>query len=117
MYKFLIINYLAIILLGCQDKPFIFQGSKMKGISFVAPPREVDSSVFQPIKQVNAEWISLMPYGFIKEDEANFFYGNGHQWWGRVAGWDCCLCYLGTPKRLESYDKTTRLGWAWRLYG
>jgi hypothetical protein len=101
MYKLFIINYLGIILLGCQDKSFVYQGAKMKGISFVAPARKVDSTAFQPIKDVNAEWISLMPYGFIKEDEANFFYGNGHQWWGESSEGTAACVLMAHQKGLK----------------
>ena len=58
----------------------------MKGLSFVAPRKSTDSTSIIDIKRVNAEWISVMPYGYVKSDSGHFFYSensrNEWQWWG-----------------------------------
>jgi hypothetical protein len=72
-----------------QHKPFNYQGEKMKGLSYVAPHIPIDSTHILPLLNINAEWISLMPYGFVGNDTPDFRYvsakdtvKNGHQWWG-----------------------------------
>ncbi len=72
-------------------KPFIYKGQKAKGLSFVAPHKPIDSTHFQPITNIGAEWISLMPYGFVGENSPEFHYisakdtiQKGHIWWGET---------------------------------
>ncbi len=67
-----------------QDKPFQYEGTRLKGVSFVAPRDSVMDSCYLPVKQINAEWVSLMPYGFCEEGTPNFVYGrdNKWKWWG-----------------------------------
>lgn len=72
-----------------EKAPFVYNGEKMKGLSFVAPNKPIDSSHFESTERVHAEWAALMPYGFVKEGEATFRYSKvtdapreGHQWWG-----------------------------------
>jgi len=69
--------------------PFSYNGEKVRGLSFVAPNRPIDKSHFEATNRVNADWVSLMPYGFLKDNEATFKYtkmedvdANQHQWWG-----------------------------------
>jgi hypothetical protein len=78
-------------LVGCifscsyvQEKPFRYDGPKMKGVSFVAPRDPITDTCYLPVKQINAEWVSLMPYGFVREGTSNFVYGHNNEWkwWG-----------------------------------
>lgn len=79
---------------SCTSKQlpdFVYKEKKMKGLSFVAPSKRTDSTSLLDVKRVNAEWISVMPYGYVKSDSGHFFYSgnvkNDWQWWGeRVDG-------------------------------
>lgn len=78
---------------GCKNnKPaFVYEDEKIKGLAFVAPRKKIDSTNFTPVKQVNAEWIAVMPYSFVKNETGEFYYSktskNDWQWWGeRVEG-------------------------------
>ncbi len=55
---------------------------KIKGLSFVAPPRPFSGDPMVPIKQVNAEWIAVIPYGFISRNGHQVQHGSKRQWWG-----------------------------------
>lgn len=68
---------------------FIYQGEKMKGLSFVAPNKPINAAHFDETERVNAYWVSLMPYGFVQDGEPSFRYTKSesptkesHQWWG-----------------------------------
>jgi hypothetical protein len=87
--------YLPFLLIfSCQSfdqpvKTIVFKGEKMKGLSFVAPHVPIDSSNIVPVVNIGAQWISLMPYGFVGEDMPDFHYVSAkdtlrknHQWWG-----------------------------------
>jgi hypothetical protein len=67
-----------------SEKPFRYTGPKLEGVSFVAPRDSISDTCYLPVKQINAEWISLMPYGFVREGSARFVYGqdNTWKWWG-----------------------------------
>ena len=47
-----------------SEKPYHYNGSKLRGVAFVAPRASLADTTYLPVKQVNAEWVALMPYGF-----------------------------------------------------
>jgi len=55
---------------------------KIKGLSFVAPPRPFSDDPMPYISSINAEWIAVIPYGFIPGDGHEVFHGSSRQWWG-----------------------------------
>ena len=68
----------------------------MKGLSLVAPPREVDVTCFHAIQNVNADWVSLMPYAFVPKGSAKVRFQidttKKQQWWGETpAGVKRCV--------------------------
>lgn len=54
----------------------------IKGLSFVAPPRPFSDDPMISIKNVNAEWIAVIPYAFIPKDDHTVHYNENHRWWG-----------------------------------
>lgn len=62
---------------------FISDSTKIiDGLSFVAPPDPFNSDPFVPIKNIGAEWISVIPYGFNVPGKTDIRYGSKWQWWG-----------------------------------
>lgn len=60
---------------------------KIKGITMVAPPREIQDDPMIPITEVNANWVALVPYGFSRQGQPEVRYNHNGQWWGeRVEG-------------------------------
>ncbi|GLR18522.1 glycoside hydrolase family 113 [Portibacter lacus] len=55
---------------------------KIKGLTFVAPPRPFSENPMPYIQSVNAEWIAVIPYGFIPKDDHKVAHGSERQWWG-----------------------------------
>ncbi|AXE16984.1 hypothetical protein DR864_04170 [Runella rosea] len=84
----------VILLSACsRPSPPVYSGQKMRGINLVAPSKEIDSSVFSPIRQVNAEWVAVIPYGFCREGEPHFHFNMNKMWWGETKD--------GTAKTIE----------------
>lgn len=61
---------------------------KIDGLSFVASPEPVTGQDVLKVIQVNAGWVSLMPYGFVKNtDSPEVRYNSERQWRGeRIEG-------------------------------
>lgn len=55
---------------------------KIKGLSFVATPRPFISSPFPEIHEINANYISVIPYGFTLSGQTKVHYDVNRQWWG-----------------------------------
>ena len=56
---------------------------KMRGLSFVAPPKPFSKTPMMDVKAVAADWIAVIPYGFTRPGEATVHYGTaGWKWWG-----------------------------------
>lgn len=58
--------------------------SKMNGISLVGTKDLIANSDFQPIKNLNANWITVMPFGFTTTNEAEVQYNKSWQWKGET---------------------------------
>lgn len=67
-------------------------GQKINGVSLVGHPVEIEEKCFEPIQQINANWVALMPYAFSGNGSAELQFNNDHQWWGEKAeGIEACI--------------------------
>jgi hypothetical protein len=58
-------------------------GRKINGVSFVASPRKINDTAIAPVVQLNANWVSLMPFAFMRNiDSPTIQYDNERQWRG-----------------------------------
>jgi hypothetical protein len=58
-------------------------GSKFKGLTFVAPPRPFKTDPMQPVLDISADWIAVVPYGYTpKNQPVVMFDVSQWQWWG-----------------------------------
>lgn len=58
---------------------------KINGISFVASNTPVTNEIIQPVVKVNANWVTLMPFGFMKTtNDISIQYNSKRQWWGET---------------------------------
>lgn len=57
---------------------------KMKGISFVASSSPISEVTLEPVIEMNANWVTLMPYGFVGED-GKVQFNSKWQWWGETS--------------------------------
>ncbi len=55
---------------------------KIKGVALEAPPEPIGVWACDPIKEMGAEWLCVMPYGFVREDGSKVIYNLPFQWWG-----------------------------------
>ena len=57
----------------------------MNGLSFVASNTPISDKEILPVKQINANWVALMPFAFVKNDaDTNILYNSKRQWWGET---------------------------------
>ena len=54
----------------------------MKGITMVAPPSKIGHQEIEDLKNVNTEWIALVPYGFSSINKPGIRFNLDRQWWG-----------------------------------
>ncbi|MEM6523213.1 MAG: hypothetical protein AAGF85_00385 [Bacteroidota bacterium] len=55
---------------------------KIAGINLVAPPNPVGREAFHSLRSTNANWLSVIPYGFLRPNESIVRYNYQRQWWG-----------------------------------
>lgn len=95
-YIFLLLSFSGCQLITDLNKPaFKYDGKKLKGVSFVATSKPIGIETYEPLKNLNATWITLMPYGFARTTDATFTYNDGsnaNQYWGETpAGIAACI--------------------------
>lgn len=55
--------------------------TKINGISFVASNREITIEAIEPVTAINANWVTLMPFGFMKsEADSTIIFNSKRQW-------------------------------------
>ena len=61
----------------------IFSQSKINGVSFVASNRVIQQKFIDPVMKVNANWVTLMPFAFVKTiNDTQILFDDNRQWWG-----------------------------------
>ncbi|QTY26589.1 glycoside hydrolase [Flavobacterium sp. CS20] len=77
-----------IFLLFSNCQPQTQKISKINGLSFVASRDTIQQKHINPILDIHANWVSIMPFAFMrKADSTQLFYNNERQWYGeRVTG-------------------------------
>lgn len=56
--------------------------AKMRGLSFVAPPRAFSNDPMIEVQAVNSDWIAVTPFAYTRVGQPKVFYNSGRQWWG-----------------------------------
>jgi len=78
--------YLLILLLlinSCAQKPM--EDPIINGVSIVASPKELSQENVVPVLKINANYASVMPFGFIKSiDHPEIIYDTERQWFGET---------------------------------
>ena len=81
--------YFFISSIGCvdtdktsTDQTPVSSGFSIKGVSIVAPVKPIDSSALQPMVDINANSIVIMPYAFCSPENPVVRYNKKGQWWG-----------------------------------
>lgn len=54
----------------------------INGITAVATPSPFPSDPYPRLKETNANWICLVPYGFTRLNQTKIWYNVDRQWWG-----------------------------------
>ncbi len=73
-------RYLIILLLLLTQLSFAGDNIIFKGVSFSAANKVTTSKDIKPIASINANWISIVPYGFLKDNAITF--DSKYQWVG-----------------------------------
>ena len=85
--KFIIILLYSLgILTQCKPQSEIV--NKINGLSFVASRDTIQQSHVEPVLKMHANWVSIMPFGFMKNiNSPELHYNHPRQWYGeRMAG-------------------------------
>lgn len=59
---------------------------KINGASIVSPPKPVGEDCFNSLKEINANWVAVIPYAFTPHETPKVQFNRGaHQWWGETS--------------------------------
>ncbi len=83
LFIFILILSISLTLCSTQKN----QIEKINGVNFVSTPYPVDESNFQPIVDINANFVAAIPYSFTRGRTPNVSFNTPSQWYGEtVAG-------------------------------
>ncbi len=81
----LIVASVTLVLLSFDHE--VPKTSKINGVSFVAPRGAIEVDKLIPIKNINANWVAIIPYAFSEAGEPEVRFNYSRQWWGeRIEG-------------------------------
>ncbi len=106
---------LIFLLARCESVSQQYQGDKIDGVCFVGPRDSIPSEAMATVRQVNADWVAIVPYAFSYENEPQVNYDTTRQWWGETKrGVERCIQYardLGLKVMLKPHVWVIRQGW------
>ena len=80
VFKPLLFSLVLLMLTGCA-----VQKTKINGVSFVASRDQVQQRNVDPVVELNANYASVMPFGFLQSvDNPNIIYNTERQWFGET---------------------------------
>lgn len=82
----ILLVFIVATLAGCLSiaERFTEKVIKINGVSFTAARSLIDSTDLVSVKEINASWVSLMPYGFVREAGTEVQYSSNWQWAGET---------------------------------
>lgn len=89
----LLIFLLLSLLAGCKETeipastkasiPVVHKTEKIKGVSFVAPPRPFTADPMPVLNELGSNWVAVIPYAFTRQEVPALLYNHRNkQWWG-----------------------------------
>lgn len=89
----LLIFLLFSLLAGCKETeipastkasiPVVHKAEKIKGVSFVAPPRPFTADPMPVLNELGSNWVAVIPYAFTRQEVPALLYNHHNkQWWG-----------------------------------
>ncbi|MGB0432625.1 MAG: glycoside hydrolase family 113, partial [Bacteroidia bacterium] len=85
-YPLYILSVLSCVylLISCFKTPTQHISTKIKGVSVVGAPKEIENTSFTEIININSNYVALIPYAFVPKTEASVITNHGYQWWGET---------------------------------
>lgn len=77
--KFFLVFYFSTL---CLINVAQINTTKLNGVSFVNPARDFPQENLNAIKEINANWIAIIPFAFSRNKKAKVTFNSMHQWWG-----------------------------------
>ena len=71
--------------------------TKINGLSFVASNNPISIEAIEPVLNINANWVAVMPFGFLRsEHDTEIIYNSKRQWWGETK--------IGAAKTIQAFQ-------------
>lgn len=76
-------------------------GQKINGVSMVNPPQPIGQSEMSSLHRINADWVAVIPFGFVRNGQSGVYYNGERQWWGERVDGTRTLIELAEQERLN----------------
>lgn len=67
---------------GIDQRNGLTDTTKFCGISLVSPPDSMNQNWTRHVRNINANWVAVMPYGFSYQGKPEVHFNHDRQWWG-----------------------------------
>ena len=85
---YLLLFVVLFSLLGCSPQTSVLNlktNDKIDGVSLVASKKSLTQENIDPVKEVNADYVAIMPFGFIEDiNNPIINFNSTHQWYGET---------------------------------
>ncbi len=60
------------------------QTSKIHGVNFVSTNNSVTPENFKSLEKINANWVAIIPFSYMKDNDATVYFNSSWQWFGET---------------------------------
>ena len=83
MSKIILFSFVMVLFASCAQQAETEVTKKICGLSFVSVNKDISKVDIQPMKEVGADWVSVIPFAFISaKDNPNLAFNSKWQWKG-----------------------------------
>jgi hypothetical protein len=85
-FKQVLFYFTLLLFCSCKGQKEEISQEKINGLSFVASNRKLVEKDTESVSNVNANWVALMPFGFMPSAiTPSLSFDTKWQWWGETA--------------------------------
>lgn len=74
--------FLSLTLCSDSHEMVSYHETKINGMTLESPPTPIEASSFDPLKDLNVNYVCIVPYAFSPKIDPSVVFNHERQWWG-----------------------------------
>ncbi len=96
-----LVSLLLWLIIPSDEQLLSTKKKKMNGVSLVSPREPIMPTHMSKLKEINADWVAVIPYAFAQSGQPNITFDHERQWWGERTDGTCSLIKMARENGLN----------------